>query len=73
MSDTPEDDPLHPRRWTARGGEGGPITGEEYAYLKDLVHRQMGVGNWEPDPFETPAPSVRRGLWRRLLDRVRRR
>lgn len=74
MSDTPEDDPLHPRRWTARGGEGGPITGDEYAYLKDLVHRRMGVGNWEPDPFEAPpAPPPPKGFWRRLRDRVRRR
>jgi hypothetical protein len=54
----------------ARGGEGGPITGDQYAYLKDLVHRQMGVGNWEPDPFE-PAPS--QGFWRRLRDRLRHR
>lgn len=72
MSETPEDDPLHPRRWTARGGEGGPITGDEYAYLKDLVHERMGVGNWEPDPLET-APAPRRKGWRRLLDHLRRR
>lgn len=72
MSDTPDDDPLDPRRWTARGGEGGPITGDEYAYMKDLVHRRMGVGNWEPDPFDA-APTPRRGFWRRLFDRLKRR
>ncbi|WHU02315.1 MULTISPECIES: hypothetical protein [unclassified Sphingomonas] len=66
MSDTPDDDPLHPRRWTARGGEGGPITGDEYAYLKDLIHARMGVGKVEPSP---PQPPVRRGFWRRLWRR----
>ncbi|HWU94660.1 MAG TPA: hypothetical protein VN029_03625 [Sphingomonas sp.] len=70
MSVPADDDPLHPRRWMARGGEGGPVTGDEYAYLKDLVHRQMGVGNWEPGPREAaPAP----WRWRGLLDRFRRR
>jgi hypothetical protein len=72
LSDLADDDPLDPRRWTARGGEGGPITGDEYAYMKDLVHRRMGVGNWEPDPLEA-APAPRRGFWRRLVDRLRRR
>jgi len=67
LSDTPDDDPLDPRRWTARGGEGGPITGDEYAYLKDLVHAHMGVGKVEPAP--PPEPPVRRGVWRRLLGR----
>jgi len=67
LSDTPDDGPLDPRRWTARGGAGGPITGDEYAYLKDLVHARMGVGKVEPAP--PPEPPVRRGFWRRLLGR----
>ncbi|NYT40798.1 hypothetical protein HZY97_08530 [Sphingomonas sp. R-74633] len=71
MSDTPEDDPLDPRRWTARGGEGGPITGDEYAYLKDLVHSRMGVGNCEPDPLNAPPLAPKRGWWRRLRERLR--
>jgi hypothetical protein len=74
LSDTPDDDPLHPRRWTARGGEGGPITGDEYSYLKDIIHRRMDVGNWEPDPFEVaPAPPAARGFWQQLRERLRRR
>ncbi|MEP9358117.1 hypothetical protein [Sphingomonas sp. KR3-1] len=64
MSDPADDDPLEPRRWTARGGEGGPITGDEYAYLKDLVHARMGVGKTEPEPAHP------RG-WRALLRRLR--
>ena len=66
MSDPAGDDPLHPRRWTARGGEDGPITGDEYAYLKDLIHERMGVGKAEPS---LPEPPVRYGFWRRLWDR----
>ncbi|GEM_PF-3092103 len=73
MSDTPDDDPLHPRRWTARGGEGGPITGDEYAYLKDLIHERMDVGNREPGSFEVPPAPPPKGFWRRLGERLRRR
>jgi hypothetical protein len=71
LTASPDDDPLDPRRWTARGGEGGPITGDEYAYLKDLVHRQMGVGPAEPEPW-TPPPPPQIG-WRRFLRRLLRR
>ncbi|MFZ5746521.1 MAG: hypothetical protein ACOY45_02560 [Pseudomonadota bacterium] len=42
------DDPFDPRRWTARGGNGGPITGDEFAYLKDLVAQRLGVGKVDP-------------------------
>jgi hypothetical protein len=66
LSESADDDPLAPRRWTARGGEGGPITGDEYAYLKDLIHARMGVGKVEPG---VPEPAPRRGFWRRLLRR----
>ncbi|WP_145961035.1 hypothetical protein [Sphingosinithalassobacter portus] len=71
QSDTPPDDPLHPDRWTAQGGRGGPITGDEFAYLKDLMHRQMGVGhveperNWQP-PAEPVKPRGAGALLRRL-------
>lgn len=73
MSGSPDDDPLHPRRWTAQGGAGGPITGDEYAYLKDLIHHRMGVGNWEPDPLEAVPPAPHLGIWRQLLDGLQRR
>jgi hypothetical protein len=68
------DDPLDPKRWTARGGEGGPITGDELAYLKDIIAERMGVGNWQPDPFaERPAPAPPPTRWERLKARLWRR
>jgi hypothetical protein len=71
LNDPADDDPLDPRRWTARGGEGGPITGDEYAYLKDLIHARMGVGKAEP-PFDSGPPEpVRPRGWRALLQRLR--
>ncbi len=48
-------DSLDPKRWTARGGDGGPIYGDEFAYLKQIVAERL-----EGAPAAAPLPAVRR-------------
>ncbi|WP_431469657.1 hypothetical protein [Sphingosinithalassobacter sp. LHW66-3] len=50
-------DSLDPKRWTARGGEGGPIYGDEFAYLKQIVAERLEDA---PAAAAAPLPAVRR-------------
>jgi hypothetical protein len=67
LSDPAPDDPLDPKRW--RANPDGPITGDELAYLKDLIAHRMGVGNsdspWFGTTPEPPPPPPRLPWWRR--------
>ncbi|MBX3563494.1 MAG: hypothetical protein KF730_02845 [Sphingomonas sp.] len=63
-----EDDPLHPSRW--RSNPDGPITGDELAYLKDLIHSRMG---FETERFSAVTPVPPPGRWGRFKAWLRRR
>ena len=48
-----KDDPFDPKSWTASGGEGGPIYGDEFAYLKDKMDRILR-GEFPAPPPKDP-------------------
>ncbi|RYY28369.1 MAG: hypothetical protein EOP62_04000 [Sphingomonadales bacterium] len=75
MSEPPPDwdDPLHPRRWKSNwhADPDGPISGEDYAYLKDLIHSRMGHETERfsaVKPVEPPPPLSR---WQKLWGALR--
>ncbi|WP_066798453.1 hypothetical protein [Sphingomonas soli] len=73
----PEDDPLHPSRWKSnwRDDPDGPISGDDLAYLKDLVHSRMGFETErfsavKHEPAPPPPPPLTR--WQRIWRSLRR-
>lgn len=67
--DRPEDDLLHPSRWKSNwhSDPDGPISGDDYAYLKDLIHSQMGLETERFSAVKPAEPPAAPGRWVRLM------